>query len=128
MAAGGGESRGGEQTAAGVNHSTWGLMSLRERVTLLCLGKERPRRPGLVASGTLSPPSQPCGNRGSASVESLLRFRAMALHLRLSPTPVNRDPPSKYKDRSEDGLPVVRSHVVMGYLSMPWYLLNRGKM
>ena len=46
------------------------------------------------SSGTLSPSSHRCGNRGSlAGAKTLLRFRPAALLFCLHPPPVNRDPP-----------------------------------
>ena len=56
------------------------------------------------SSGTLSPSSHRCGNRGSlAGAKTLLRFRPAALLFCLHPPPVNRDPPpSRYKERSEN--------------------------
>ena len=59
------------------------------------------------SSGTLFPSSQPHGNGGSLQgAEILLRFRPIALLLRLYPDPVNRDPPpptSRYNKINENG-------------------------
>ena len=76
-----------------------------KNVALLCSGRKGPGGSGLGASGTLSPSSQPCGNGGSLTcAESLLRFCPTALLLCLNPPPVNRDPPpSRYKERGENG-------------------------
>lgn len=56
----------GEQTArvgARARGASWACENCD---SAMCLGRKGPGDPGLVASGTLSPPSQPCGNRGSA--------------------------------------------------------------
>ena len=56
--------------------------------------------------------------------ETLLRFRPMALHLCLSPPPVNRNPSPGTRIEVRMEVPVVRSPAVMGYLSIPRHLLS----
>lgn len=83
----------GEQTArvgARARGASWACENCDSAV----LGEGKAQETlGWLPQGPCPHPHSHVETEALRGVESLLRFRAMALHLRLSPTPVNRDPP-----------------------------------